>query len=58
MTQDSNGHTWTIDEDGVCEYDQGYVCACGARKVVMAEGDAMGLSLEALLPCPMPLGGL
>jgi hypothetical protein len=37
--KDSNGHTWAIDEDGVCEYDQGYLCPCGARKMVMAEGD-------------------
>jgi hypothetical protein len=32
-------HLWTVDEDGVCEYNTGYVCACGARKLEMAEGD-------------------
>lgn len=36
---DPNGHTWSVDEDGECEYDQGYVCPCGARKVTMANGD-------------------
>jgi hypothetical protein len=53
VTQDSQGHTWVIDEDGVCEYDQGYLCPCGARKVTMAEGDEK-LTPEALAPCPLP----
>jgi hypothetical protein len=38
MTE-GKGHVWAVDEDGVCEYDMGYVCACGARQTVMAEGD-------------------
>jgi hypothetical protein len=54
---DPNGHAWEVDEDGVCEYDQGYLCACGARKLVMAEGDTKH-SAEARQPCPMPLAGL
>lgn len=44
-------HAWTVDEDGVCEYDQGYLCDCGARKVVMAEGDTKHTP-ESALPCP------
>lgn len=49
---DVNGHTWSVDEDGVCEYDQGYLCPCGARKVEMAEGDTQHTA-ESRQLCPL-----